>query len=376
MATIKDGKGTLALAAFDNDAVLSPHEFGRPPTGPNDVSIDIQFCGMCHSDCHACNGDWFINKHPMTPGHEIAGIVREVGSAVSKFKVGDRVGVGCMVESCGECDLCKEGLENHCLGMVQTYSSDFPAGRGENFKGAEGYHTNGGYSTDITVNQKFVFGIPENVGMEYAGVLFCAGITMFSPLNRHILQKGNGSGEGKKVGIVGFGGLGQMGVKLAKAMGCEVTVFSRSNSKQEDAKKLGADVLVHSDEEAVKAAFRQFDVVVDTVSAKHPVAPLVNTLKVGGVYVLIGGVVEPFEISSMQLLFNRQSIEGSLIGSLKETQEMLDFCAKHNIVPEYKVIDAKDANGQFQDLLSGKSDASRAVIDISTLKTLVESTSK
>ncbi len=308
----------------------------------------------------------------MTPGHEIAGIVREVGSSVSKFKVGDRVGVGCMVESCGECDLCKkEGLENHCPGMVQTYSSDFPTGRGENFKEAEGYHTNGGYSTDITVNEKFVFQIPDNVGMEYAGILFCAGITMFSPLNRHILQKGGG--EGKKVGIVGFGGLGQMGVKLAKAMGCDVTVFSRSNSKQEDAKKLGADLLVHSDEAAVAAATRHFDVVIDTVSVKHPVAPLVNTLKVGGVYVLIGGVVDTFEISPMQMLFSRQSIEGSLIGGLKETQEMLDFCAKHNIVPEYKVIDAKDANAQFQDLLSGKSDASRAVIDISTLKTLVES---
>lgn len=192
---------------------------------------------------------------------------------------------------------------------------------------------------------------------------------MFSPLNRHILQKGGG--EGKKVGIVGFGGLGQMGVKLAKAMGCQVTVFSRSAKKAKDAKHLGADILVHSDEAAVSAAMRQFDVVIDTVSVGHPVAHLVNTLKVGGTYVLIGGVTHPFEISPMQMIFSRQSIEGSLIGGLKETQQMLDFCAEHNIVPEYKVIDAKDANEQFQALLKGEADASRAVIDISTLKNLV-----
>lgn len=372
MATIQQGKGTFALAAFDNGAILKPLEIGRPTPGPNDVSIDILFCGMCHSDCHACNGDWFLNKFPLAPGHEIAGLVSDVGSNVSKFKVGDRVGVGCMVESCGECDMCKEGMENHCPGMVQTYSSDFPSGKGENYKEAEGYHTNGGYSTAITVNQKFIFQIPDSVKMEYAGVLFCAGITMFSPLNRHILQKGNGSGEGKKVGIIGFGGLGQMGVKLAKAMGCDVTVFSRSDKKKEDATKLGADFLVHSDDAAVAAATRHFDVVIDTVAAKHPVASLVNTLKVGGVYVLIGGVVEPFEISPFQMIFSRQSIEGSLIGGLKETQDMLDFCAKHSIVPEYKVIDAKDANQQFQDLLSGKSDASRAVIDVSTIKNLMD----
>ena len=372
MATIQQGKGTFALAAFDNGAILKPLEIGRPTPGPNDVSIDILFCGMCHSDCHACNGDWFLNKFPLAPGHEIAGLVSDVGSNVSKFKVGDRVGVGCMVESCGECDMCTEGMENHCPGMVQTYSSDFPSGKGENYKEAEGYHTNGGYSTAITVNQKFIFQVPDSVKMEYAGVLFCAGITMFSPLNRHILQKGNGSGEGKKVGIIGFGGLGQMGVKLAKAMGCDVTVFSRSDKKKEDATKLGADFLVHSDDAAVAAATRHFDVVIDTVAAKHPVASLVNTLKVGGVYVLIGGVVEPFEISPFQMIFSRQSIEGSLIGGLKETQDMLDFCAKHSIVPEYKVIDAKDANQQFQDLLSGKSDASRAVIDVSTIKNLMD----
>jgi len=208
MATIKDGKGVLALAAFDEGAELKLHEIGRPATGPNDVAVDIQFCGMCHSDCSACNGDWHTNKYPLAPGHEIAGIIREVGGNVRNFNVGDRVGVGCMVESCMSCDLCKEGLEQHCVDMCQTYASDFPSGKGPNYEKAVGYYTNGGYSTSITVNAHFVYHIPTNMKMEYAGILLCAGITMFSPLNRHILQKGGGSG--KHVGIVGFGGLGQM----------------------------------------------------------------------------------------------------------------------------------------------------------------------
>jgi uncharacterized zinc-type alcohol dehydrogenase-like protein len=368
MATIKDGKGTFVLAAFDEQCDLKKHEVGRPAPGPNDIAIDIQYCGMCHSDVHACNGDWMVNKYPIAPGHEIAGIVREVGANVKNFKVGDKVGVGCMVESCRSCELCKDGIENHCLGMIQTYSSDFPPGKGPNMEKAVGYHTNGGYSTDITVNEHFVFHIPTNMKMEYAGILLCAGITMFSPLNRHVLQKGGG--KGKKVGVVGFGGLGQMGVKLAKAMGAEVTVFSRNNKKEAKAKELGADILIHTDEEAVKAAYRKFDVVLDTVSAAHPVAPLVNTIKVGGTYVMIGGVPKPFEISSFQMLFNRQTIEGSLIGGCPETQQMLDFCAEHNIVPEYKVIHAKDASEQFKAMSAGDADAMRAVIDISTLKEL------
>lgn len=368
MATIKDGKGVLALAAFDDKVELKLHEIGRPETGPNDVAIDIHFCGMCHSDCHACNGDWGFNKYPLAPGHEIAGIVREVGSIVSNFKVGDKVGVGCMVESCRSCELCTEGLEQHCTSMIQTYSSDFPDGKGSNYEKAVGHYTNGGYSSSITVNEYFVFHIPDNIKMEYAGVLLCAGITTFSPLNRHILQKGGGAG--KRVGVVGFGGLGQMAVKLAKAMEAEVTVLSRNKSKEAKAKELGADILAYTDEDELKAAFRKFDVVLDTVSAKHPIAPLANSLKVGGVYVLIGGIPEPFQISSFQMLMNRQILEGSLIGGVPETQEMLDFCAKHEIVPEYKIIHASEATEQFQKMMSGEADAMRAVIDIATLKEL------
>ncbi|GKY99378.1 hypothetical protein MPSEU_000892500 [Mayamaea pseudoterrestris] len=368
MATIKDGKGTIALAAFDTSCELKRMEFGRPEVGPNDVAIDIQYCGMCHSDVHACNGDWGFDKFPIAPGHEIAGIVKAVGADVKDFKVGDRVGVGCMVESCRACDLCKDGLENHCPDMAQTYSSDFPAGKGANYEKAVGHHTNGGYSSDITVSEHFVFHVPKSMDMKYAGILLCAGITMFSPLNRHILQ--NGGGKGEQVGIVGFGGLGQMGVKLAKAMGCDVTVISRNNKKAAAAKSLGAKLLVHADEEAIKAAYRTFDVILDTVSAVHPVGPLANTLKVGGTMVLIGGVAKPFEISAFQMLFGRQRLEGSLIGGVPETQQMLDFCAEHKIVPEYKVIHAKDASAHFQDMIAGNADAQRAVIDMSTLAEL------
>jgi uncharacterized zinc-type alcohol dehydrogenase-like protein len=328
--------------------------------------IDIKYCGMCHSDVHACNGDWHVNKYPLAPGHEVTGIATAVGASVQNVRVGDRVGVGCMVESCKSCDLCQEGHENYCPAMIQTYSSDFPQGKGANYDQAVGYHTNGGYSTSLTVNQHFVFKIPDQMELDYAGVLLCAGITMFSPLNRHILQKGGG--KGKKVAIVGFGGLGHMGVKLATAMGCEVTVMSRSNAKAAEAKALGAYLLVHSDKDAIKAATRTFDVVVDTVSAAHPIASLVNTLKVGGAYVLIGGVAQPFEMSPFQMINSRQCIEGSLIGGVPETQEMLDFCAKHNIVPEYKVIAAKDASAHFQSLTKGEGGARRSVIDIATLK--------
>ena len=368
MATIANGSGVWALAAFDASGELKKHEIGRPSVGPDDVAIDIQFCGMCHSDLHACNGDWGINCYPMAPGHEIAGIVSDVGASVTQYRVGDRVGVGCMVESCRSCGLCAHGLEQHCPQMVQTYSSIFPDGKGDNFQQAVGVHTNGGYSTAITVNQHFVFHIPDSMDMEYAGVLLCAGITTFSPLNRHILEKGGGAG--KRVGVVGLGGLGHMAVKIALAMGADVTVFSRSDKKAEDARSLGADFLVHSDENAVKAATRTMDLVLDTISCSHEVAPLVNTLKVNGTYVLLGGVPQPFAISPFQMLFSRQTIEGSLIGGVPETQKMLNFCAEKGIKPIYRVIHAKDAAEQWKAMSMGSSDADRCVIDVSTIQEL------
>lgn len=369
MATLQHGNNNnnvYALAAFDQGAQLKPHKLGRPEPGPHDVAIDIHFCGMCHSDCHACNGDWSIDAYPISPGHEIAGIVRQVGAQVTKFNIGDRVGVGCMVSSCRECDLCQQGLEQHCPQMIQTYGSTFPEGHGETFQGAVGYHTNGGYTSAITVNEHFVFSIPASMKMEYAGVLLCAGITTFSPLNRHILQKGGGAG--KSVGVVGFGGLGQMAVQLAKAMGVDrVVVFSRNDSKQADAEALGAELLVHSDETALKNAARSLDVILDTVSAPHAVNSLMSTLKVGGNYVLLGAVSKPMQVGAFPLLFNRHALEGSLIGGVPETQEMLDFCAAHNVVPKYQVIHAKDANTHFHAMIDGAAGARRSVIDMSTI---------
>jgi len=365
MATIKDGKNVLALGAFDEKAELKCFEIGRPEAGPSDVEIDIQYCGMCHSDVHACNGDWGVNAYPIAPGHEVVGVVKAVGSNVTDYKVGEKVGVGCMVQSCRACDLCKEGLEQHCPNMIQTYGSKYPVGKGA------GYHTNGGYTSAITVDEHFVFKIPETMKMEYAGVLLCAGITVYSPLNRHILQKGGG--KGKKVAILGFGGLGQMAIKIAQAMGAEVTVLSRSDKKKAAAESLGAEYLAYTNEEEVKKAERTFDVVLDTVSAEHDIASLISVLKVGGAWVLLGAIAKPFDVSAFKLLMSRYAIEGSLIGGIPETQEMLDFCAKHNVVPQYKVIDAKDADAQFKALMDGSAEADRKVIDISTLKALAQS---
>ena len=252
--------------------------------------------------------------------------------------------------------------------MVQTYSTDFPEGEGDNYMECVGRHTNGGYSSKITVNQHFVFKIPDNLSLEHAAPLLCAGITTFSPLNKHILKKG--SGVGKHVGVVGFGGLGHMAVKLAKAMGAQVTVLSRNINKQKEAEALGAGILVHADEEAVKSATRSFDVILDTVSAEHAISPVANMVKVDGSYVLLGAVAKPFEVSAFQLIFNHISLEGSLIGGVPETQEMLEFCAQHNVVPDIRIIHAKDADEQFKALAAGTADVSRAVIDMSTLSEL------
>jgi alcohol dehydrogenase (NADP+) len=364
MATIKDGKGTLALAAFDTEAHLATHEFGRPEPGPNDVMIDIKYCGMCHSDLHACNGDWGMTFFPITPGHEIAGVISKVGSDVSDFKVGDAVGVGVYVDSCGDCPQCEMGDQNYCTNVQEAYGTMYTTGLGHD--DCADYHTNGGYSNQITVKSNFVYHAPDKIDLSYLGPLLCAGITMFSPLNRHLLVKG-----GKKVvGIVGFGGLGQMGVKIAKAMGADVTVLSRSTSKSVQAANLGADILAHTDDEAMQAAACKFDVILDTVSVAHDVAKILPTLKVSGTYVCIGGVTEPFNVSPFMILSRNLKLEGSLVGGIPETQQMLDFCNTHEIMPEIKVIHAKDASDHFKTMANGDADIHRAVIDMSTLADL------
>jgi uncharacterized zinc-type alcohol dehydrogenase-like protein len=364
MATVKNGSGVMALAAFDKNAELKKHELGRPKAGPNDVEIDIKFCGMCHSDLHAVNGDWGMDSFPLAPGHEIAGVVKAVGSAVTKYKEGDFVGVGCFVESCGECALCGCGSENYCKKSAQTYGTPYPEGKGHD--DCAGEPTNGGYSAAITVKQDFVYAVPEGMELKYVGPLLCAGITMFNPLNKHVLKKGGN----KSVGIVGFGGLGSVGAKLAKAMGCDVTFLSRSTSKKDEATKLGADILAHSDEDALSAASGKFDVIIDTVAVHHDIQNIMPTLKTGGTYHLIGAVGQPIGVVPMSFILSNLHLEGSLVGGIPETQEMLEFCAKHNIVPEINVIHARDANAHFKALADGSADTARAVIDMSTLSEL------
>jgi alcohol dehydrogenase (NADP+) len=270
MATIKDGTGTYALAAFDQRAQLTKHTLGRPEPGPNDVLIDIQYCGMCHSDLHACNGDWGMEYFPITPGHEIAGVLSKIGTDVTQFNVGDRVGVGVFVDSCFDCPQCLVGDQNYCTQAQEAYGTVYAKGLGHD--DCAGYHTNGGYSNQITVRSDFVFRAPEKFHLSYIGPLLCAGITMFSPLNRHVLRPGGT----KVVGIVGFGGLGQMGVKLATAMGAQVTVFSRSTIKSEQAISLGADLIAHTDATAMEAVANKFDVILDTVSIAHDVAKFLH----------------------------------------------------------------------------------------------------
>jgi len=361
MATVPNGKGIKALAVCKEGESLKPTEIGRPGPGPNDVRIKVLYCGMCHSDVHATNGDWGIDLYPMAPGHEIAGIV--ISSNSSKFTEGQKVGVGCMVESCKSCDLCSDGLEQHCPGMIQTYSSKFP--KDADHDDCADYQTNGGYSEEIVVHEHFVFSVPEEIGMEYIGPLMCAGITTYSPLARFVKGK-----EDQKIAIVGFGGLGMMTAKLAKAMGAEVTILSRGLGKAEQAEAIGAELLSHEDEDKMGSLGRTFHTIIDTVSSFHEVAHILNTLKVDGNYCFLGAVAQPYPISAFQLLFNRYNISGSLIGGVPETSEMLKFCAEHSILPDIKVIHANQAASIYVEMQEGRGQALRHVIDMSTLPEL------
>jgi len=296
-------------------------------------------------------------------GHELGGIVTEVGAnSASKFKVGDKVAVGCMVQSCQTCGLCEQGIENHCLGMCQTYSGMWPEGCGHD--DCVGNHTNGGYSTGITVHSRFCFTVPEKMPLEHAGPLCCAGITTYSPLARHVKGKTN-----QNVGVVGFGGLGHMAVKIAKAMGATVTVLSRSEAKKADAEKLGASLAVYTDKEQMKGLFRAFDCIVDTVSAPHEINDLISTLKpYTGIITMLGGVPQPYTVAGFPMIFNGTRMEGSLIGGCAITQEMLDFCAEHDIAPDVKIIPATEAEAVFVGMQKGEGGPIRHVIDIETIK--------
>lgn len=347
-----DGKGnTLAYAARDSGGHLSPYSFDRRSLTDEDVCIQITHCGICHSDLHQVKNEWGASNYPMVPGHEIVGIVTAVGSKVKTFKVGDRAGVGCLVDSCNKCEQCTEHKEEQfCAKAVQTY----------NMKNYDGSATQGGYSTHIMVSDRFVLHLPENLPMNAAAPLLCAGITTYSPLMHYGLNK-----PGMKIGVVGLGGLGHMAVKIAKAMGVEVTVFSTTERKREEAlKTLGADHFVISkDEEQMNAIATSLDGIIDTVSAKHPLALYLNTLKVGGVSVMLGVPDEPMDLPTFNIIMRRLRIGGSPIGGIKETQEMLNFCSKHNITCEIEDVGIDYVNTAMERLL--KNDVHyRFVIDV------------
>jgi len=346
---------SLGYAAQSADAPLGPFKFQRHAPDEHGVQIAIAYCGVCHSDLHTARNEWKGTRYPVVPGHEIVGHVTAVGSAVTRFKVGQAVGVGCMVESCQECGSCADGLEQYCEnGFVGTYN-------GTSRK--TGATTMGGYSNLIVVDEAFVLSIPDSSQLAAVAPLLCAGITTYSPLREWKV------GPGHKVGIVGLGGLGHMGVKIAHAMGAQVVLFTTSPGKADDARRLGADqVVISKDPEQMARHRNSFDFILNTVAASHPLDPFVELLKRDGTMTLVG--VPEVNHPSPQvgnLIFKRRRLAGSLIGGIKETQEMLDFCAEHGIVSDIELIAIDQINHAYERML--KSDVKyRFVIDIGTLR--------
>ncbi|MCD9853566.1 NAD(P)-dependent alcohol dehydrogenase [Epilithonimonas sp. JDS] len=341
--------------APENDLELITIE--RREIQPKDVEIDILYCGVCHSDLHTARNDWGGSVYPAVPGHEIVGRITGVGADVTKFKVGDLAAVGCMVDSCRTCSSCAQDLEQFCeSGFTGTYNSKD--------KYIETQRTYGGYSESVVVDEHFVLHVPENLDLASVAPLLCAGITTWSPLKHWNVT------ENSKVAVVGLGGLGHMAIKLAKGLGAEVSLFSRSAGKTDDAKKLGADqVIISTDEEEMKAALNKFDLIIDTVPYEHDINPYMQTLAVNGTLVLVGfiGEFENDAVSTKPMIYKRRSVAGSLIGGIKETQEMLDFCGEHNIVSDIEIIKMQDINEAYERML--KSDVKyRFVIDMKSLK--------
>lgn len=345
---------TIGYAAHEANAPLKPFSFARREVGEEDVGIDILYCGMCHSDLHQVKNEWNNSIFPLVPGHEIIGRVTEVGTNVKNYSIGDLVGVGCMVDSCRTCASCKNDEEQFCVeGLGGTYNA---------VDKKSGGVTYGGYSKKIVVDKYFVLKIDESLDPAAAAPLLCAGITTYSPLKRA------GVTHGTKVGIIGLGGLGHMAVKLAHAMGAHVTVFTTSAGKIDTAKSLGADeVVLSNDEHAMLAQNNTYDFILDTVSAKHDLTPYLNTLKLDGIFTQVGAPAEPVALLMHPLIFKRLSINGSLIGGIKETQEMLDFCAKHKVVSDIEVIKIDEINEAFVRLEKGDVKY-RFVIDMASLK--------
>jgi uncharacterized zinc-type alcohol dehydrogenase-like protein len=349
-------KNVKAYAALDTKTPLKFFPIDRRDPRADDVEIDIKFCGVCHSDIHQVKDEWGGSIFPMVPGHEIVGIVTKVGSSVKKFKVGDKVGVGCMVNSCEGCSACDEGLEQYCQnGFVGTYNST----------DKDGSPTYGGYSQSIVVKESFVLRVPENLPMDGVAPLLCAGITTYSPLMHWK------AGPGKKIAVVGLGGLGHMAVKLAHAMGAEVTILSQSLKKQADGKRLGAThFYATSDPETFTKLAGSFDLIINTVSVELDWNLYLQLLKRDSALVLLGVPPTAPPVEAGSLIFGRRSLAGSLIGGIKETQEMLDFCGKHNIVSDIEVIDVQKINEAYERMLKGDV-RYRFVIDTKSLEKAV-----
>jgi uncharacterized zinc-type alcohol dehydrogenase-like protein len=326
-------------AVLEASKPLVPFTFSRRDLRPGDVELSVSYAGICHSDIHQAREEWGPALFPMVPGHEIAGIVTSVGSKVTKFKVGDKIGVGVFIDSCRECSSCKSGLEQYCLqGMTGTYN---------NYERDGKTLAQGGYADSFIVDQDYAVSIPDNLDLAGVAPLLCAGITLFSPL------KNWGAGPGKKVGVIGLGGLGHMGLKFSAALGAHTTVFSHSPSKEQDARKMGAnDFVVTSNPRDLSKLDRDFDLILNTVSADMDLTPYLQLLKLNGTLVLIGLPINPYTINTPVLLAQRRSISGSMIGGIKETQEMLDFCGKHNILSEVEVVDPAYINQAYERTIS------------------------
>ncbi|MCB5188522.1 NAD(P)-dependent alcohol dehydrogenase [Methylobacillus caricis] len=344
----------ISYAAHDPKSPLSPFSFERREVGANDVQIEILYCGVCHSDLHQARDEWGNSTFPMVPGHEIVGRVTKVGNAVTKFKVGDLAGVGCLVDSCGTCPDCAEGLEQYCNNSVFTYNSPDKH---------NGKSTYGGYSNLIVVDQSFTLKVSEKLDLAAVAPLLCAGITTYSPLKHWKV------GKGHKVGIVGLGGLGHMGLKFAHAFGAHTVLFTTSPGKAEDAKRLGADeVVISKNPKEMQQHLQSFDFILNTVAAPHDLDQFMSLLKRDGAMCLVGVPDSPHPSPSVgNLIFKRRTLAGSLIGGIKETQEMLDFCAEHGITSDIELIPIQQINAAFERML--KSDVKyRFVIDIASLK--------
>jgi uncharacterized zinc-type alcohol dehydrogenase-like protein len=340
-------------AAKQAKAALAPYSFQRREPGAFDVVIDISYCGICHTDIHQVADEWGASRFPMVPGHEITGIVSQVGPKVTRYKVGDRVGVGCFVNSCRKCEACRKNLEQYCVEMITTYNGIERDGK---------TLTQGGYSNKIVVDENYVLKIPDNLPLDKTAPLLCAGITLYSPLKHW------GAGPGKKVAIIGLGGIGHMGVKIAHALGSEVTVLSHSLKKQEDAKRLGADYFyATSDDTTFEKLKGYFDLIINTVSAELDWNQYLELLALDGAMVIVGIPEKQTPVGSFPLVAGRRSLAGSLIGGIKETQEMLDFCSKNNITSEIELIRIQKVNEAYKRVLD--SDVRyRFVIDIKSLE--------